>query len=81
MLSLVGFDLFLQAVVSTRVAIVVNLKPNMNCAVFGVKKRGNEEVEDHVLDLRRKLRELEEPDYVIRSQLSCSMYHSVMDNG
>jgi hypothetical protein len=53
----------------------------MNCAVFGVEKRGNEEVEDHILDLRRKLRELEEPDYVIRSQLSCSMYHSVMGNG
>jgi hypothetical protein len=43
-LSLVGFDLLLQVAVSSRVAIVGNLKPNVNCAVFGVEKSGNEEV-------------------------------------
>jgi hypothetical protein len=39
-LSLVGFDLLLQVGVS----FVGNLKPNVNCAFFGVEKSGNEEV-------------------------------------
>lgn len=77
---MVDFDLLLQVVVSTRVAIVVNLKPNMNCAVFRAERRGNEEVEDHVLDLVRKLRELKGPESIRGSQLSCSMHRSVMDN-